>query len=51
MKDNHIDVFGIAETFLNNDEQVLINGYKWIGKNRQIIGKTGRLKEGVVLVC
>jgi exonuclease III len=31
---NHIDIMGLAETFLKNNEQVNIKGYNWVGKNR-----------------
>ena len=34
LNDNDISIMGVAETFLNNEECVNINGYKWVGKNR-----------------
>lgn len=41
VRDNNVDVFGIAETFLKHDEKVNVNGYKWIGKNRTSKGGGG----------
>ena len=37
--EQNIDIFGIDETFLENDECINVNGYKWYGKNRS--GKGG----------
>ena len=34
LKDEHIDVFGITETFLKPHDTVSIEEYTWIGKNR-----------------
>lgn len=31
---NHINVLGMAETFLKDKENISIQGYNWIGKNR-----------------
>ncbi|XP_071959459.1 uncharacterized protein [Antedon mediterranea] len=35
LKDNSIQILGLAETFLQNDQTIDINSYKWIGKNRK----------------
>lgn len=34
LNDQEIHVFGVAESFLKDDEIVNIHGYRWIGKNR-----------------
>ena len=34
LKDEHFDVFGIAESFLNGTEALNVVGYSWVGKNR-----------------
>ncbi|XP_072028246.1 uncharacterized protein [Amphiura filiformis] len=34
LNENNISIMGVAETFLDNDECIQINGYKWVGKNR-----------------
>ena len=37
----NIDIFGIAETFLKNDDGIEIKGYRWIGKKRTRKGGGG----------
>jgi len=37
--EQNIDIFGIDETFLENEECINVNGFNWYGKNR--IGKGG----------
>ena len=37
----NIDIFGIAETFLKNDDGLEIKGYRWIGKKRTRKGGGG----------
>ena len=34
LQDEKIHVFGIAETFLKNNQKIVIDDYKWVGKNR-----------------
>ncbi|XP_072025104.1 uncharacterized protein [Amphiura filiformis] len=34
LQKENIQIFGIAETFLQHDNSVNIQGYKWLGKNR-----------------
>jgi exonuclease III len=34
IRDQSIDIFGIAESFLQDEEQIEVKGYTWIGKNR-----------------
>ncbi len=34
VKTNHIDIIGLVETFRKDDQQVHVNGYNWVGKNR-----------------
>ena len=36
LKEHGFDVFGVAETFLRNDWEVQMEGYKWFG-----VGRTG----------
>ena len=32
--ENNINIMGVAETFLEHEQCININGYKWVGKNR-----------------
>lgn len=34
VKSNNVDVLGLVETFLKDDESLNIKGYNWVGKNR-----------------
>ena len=46
IKKASVDVIGLAETHLRDNETIHLEGYNWIGQNRQVIHRKARCGSG-----